>query len=36
MVVILRGTGCGGRDSVVARLGARTSGAEAYGEVVWS
>jgi hypothetical protein len=36
MIVILRGTGCGGRGSVVARFYAWTSDTEAYGEVVWS
>jgi hypothetical protein len=36
MIVILRETGCGGRGGVVARFCARTNGAEAYGEVVWS
>jgi hypothetical protein len=29
------GAGCGGRGSVGARF-ARTNGAKAYGEVVWS
>jgi hypothetical protein len=31
-----RGAGCGGRSGVRRAIGARTNGAEADGEVVWS
>jgi hypothetical protein len=30
------GMGCGGRSSISARVGVRTSGAVAYGKAVWS
>jgi len=30
------GMGCGGRNSISARVGVRTSGAVAYGKAVWS
>jgi hypothetical protein len=35
-IVTKREAGCDGRGSVVRAYGARTSEAEAYGEVVWS
>jgi hypothetical protein len=35
-IVTKRGTGCGGRGSVVARLWRADERREAYGEVVWS
>ena len=36
MIVVLRGMGCGGRGSVVARFMRGTNDSVAYGEVVWS
>jgi hypothetical protein len=36
MIVILRETGCGGRDGVVARFARGRTALNAYGEVVWS
>jgi hypothetical protein len=35
-IVTKRGTGCGGRGSVVARKSAWANDGVAYGEVVWS